>query len=298
MDVARTALRQGAVKVDLYCLESRDEMPSAKEELAEAEAEGIVIHNSYGPKVILRDGDKLNGITFRKCLSVRDAEGRFNPSFDDNDLIDAKASHILLAIGQSFDYGKLLDGTKVQLGRGNTILADPFTLQTTDPDIFAGGDVHRGARFAIEAIAEGKQAAISLHRYVQPGQLLDAGRNHREFKALDVENMELDGFDKAPRQIPQSRPIDVTSFKDNRGILTEEQIKKEAARCLSCGKAIVDPNMCVGCGQCVIKCQFDAAHLVKKSTIYAKDFDALLPRAVGHTIKRGIKIAAGALKKD
>ena len=298
MDVARTALRQGAAKIDLYCLESRDEMPSAKEELAEAEAEGIVIHNSYGPKVILRDGDKLNGITFRKCLSVRDAEGRFNPSFDDNDLIDAKASHILLAIGQSFDYGKLLEGTKVQLGRGNTILADPFTLQTTDPDIFAGGDVHRGARFAIEAIAEGKQAAISLHRYVQPGQLLDAGRNHREFKALDVENMELDGFDKAPRQIPQSRPIDVTSFKDNRGILTEEQIKKEAARCLSCGKAIVDPNMCVGCGQCVIKCQFDAAHLVKKSTIYAKDFDALLPRAVGHTIKRGIKIAAGALKKD
>ena len=298
MDVARTALRQGAKQVDLYCLESREEMPSAKEEIAEAEAEGIIIHNSYGPKAILRDGKKLEGILFRKCLSVRDAEGRFNPSFDENETIEAKAGDILLAIGQSFDYGKLLEGTQVELTRGNTILADPFTLQTTDPDIFAGGDVHRGARFAIEAIAEGKAAAISLHRYVQPGQLLDAGRNHRDFFALDIENMELDGFDKAPRQIPQSRPIDIKSFEDNRGIFTEEQIKKEAARCLSCGKAIVDPNLCVGCGQCVIKCQFDAAHLVKKTKIYASSFDSLLPKAIGHTIKRGIKIAATALKRD
>ena len=75
-------------------------------------------------------------------------------------------------------------------------------------------------------------------------------------------------------------------------------MKKEASRCLSCGKAVVDPNLCVGCGQCVFQCEFDAAHLVKKTNIYATKFETLLPKAMGHTIKRGLKIAANAFKKD
>ena len=298
MDVARTALRQGAAKVDLYCLEQRNEMPSSEDEIVEAEGEGIAIHNGWGPKEILAEGGKIKAVVFKKCTAVKDAEGRFNPQYDESALEEAECTAALMAIGQAFDYGKLFEGTKVELTKRNTVVADPFTLQTNEPDIFVGGDCFHGARFAIDAIANGKQAAISLHRYVQPGQLLDAGRNLRDFKQFDLDNIDFEGFDHAPRQIPAVGPVDVHSYEDNRGIFTEEQIKLEAARCLSCGRAVVDPNMCVGCGQCVIKCKFNAAHLVKKTNLYAKNFDSMLPLAGLHTVKRGIKIVAGALKKD
>ena len=300
MDVARTALRQGAEKVDMYCLESRSEMPASIEEIKEAEEEGIVIHNSWGPREIIREGGKLTAIRFRKCLAVKDSAGRFNPTFDEGECEIADADYALLAVGQGFDYGKLLEGTKVQLSKRGTVIADPFTLQTNDPDIFVGGDCFHGARFAIDAIANGKQAAISLHRYVQPGQLLDAGRDRRDYAQIDMDNLDREnlGFDNTPRQIPAVGPVDTKSYKDNRGILTEEQIKKEAGRCLKCGRAVVDLNLCVGCGQCVLQCKFDAAHLVKKTSIYATPFETLLPKAVGHTIKRGIKIAANALKRE
>jgi ferredoxin len=167
-----------------------------------------------------------------------------------------------------------------------------------EPDIFVGGDVFNGPNFAIRAIADGKQAAISLHRYVQPGQSLEAGRDRRIYNELDKSNVNFEGFDNASRAFPSTCEADLHSYKDNRGFLTEEQIRSEGARCLSCGKAVVDPNMCVGCGQCVLQCKFDAAHLIKKSNYYAKSFDALLPKAVTHTMKRGIKIAANALKRE
>lgn len=300
MDVARTALRQGANKVELYCLEKREEMPSSADEIKEAEEEGIRIHNGFGPKEILVEGKKLKGLLFKKCLSVKDKDGRFNPTYDENETELCECSAILLAVGQAFDYGKLFEGTLVTLSARGTVLADPKTLQTLDPDIFVGGDCYHGARFAIDAIATGKQAAISLHRHVQPGQLLEAGRNLRDFTQIDISNIDMDevGFDKTPRQIPATGPVDTKSYKDPRGIFTEEQIKKEAARCLSCGKAVVDPNICVGCGQCVIKCQFDAAHLVKKTNIYGKDFGSILPKAGVHTVKRAVKIAVGAFKRD
>ncbi|MBQ4254411.1 MAG: FAD-dependent oxidoreductase, partial [Bacilli bacterium] len=300
MDVARTALRQGAEVVDLYCLEQRNEMPSSEDEIKEAEEEGIRIHNGFGPKEILLEGKELKGLLFKKCLSVKDENGRFNPKYDENDTVKAEATAILLAIGQAFDYKKLFEGTEVTFSPRQTVLADPATLQTADPDIFVGGDCYHGARFAIDAIATGKIAAISLHRYVQPGQLLEAGRNHRDFRQLDIDNIDKEhlGFDNTPRQIPAVGPVDTKSYKDNRGIFTEEQIKKEASRCLSCGKAVVDPNLCVGCGQCVIKCQFDAAHLVKKTNIYGSDFGSILPKAAGHTVKRAVKIAVGAFKRD
>jgi len=298
MDVARTALRQGAKEVDLYCLESREEMPAAKDELAEAEEEGIHIHNGWGPKAIAGKDGKIASITFKKCLSVRDENGRFNPKYDDNDCVSADADYLLEAIGQAYRYGDLLKGTNVTLTKRGTIATDPKTYQTADPDIFAGGDVQSGPSFCINAIAAGKQAAVSLHRFVQPGQTLDAGRDPRDYKQFDLDNIVLDGFDTAKREIPAVGPVDTGSYKDPRGTLTPEQVRREASRCLSCGKAIVDPNICVGCGQCVIKCEFDAAHLVKKTSIYAQGFDKMMPKAIGHTIKRGIRIAAGAFKKD
>lgn len=300
MDVARTALRQGAEKVDLYCLEQRNEMPSSIDELQEAEEEGIIIHNGWGPQEFVLENGHLHALKFKKCVSVYNAEHRFSPVYDEKEIEVAEASFVLEAIGQSFDYGKLLEGTQVALSKRGTVIADPFTKQTNEPDIFVGGDILNGPSFCINAIADGKQAAVSLNRFVQPGQTLTAGRDHRNFldHELNKENVDLSGFDKTPREIPSVRPINVHSYEDNRGIFTPEQIKKEASRCLKCGAVMVDPNLCVGCGQCVLQCKFDAAHLVKKTSIYAKDFSAMLPKALGHTIKRGIKIAANALKKD
>lgn len=293
IDVARTALRQGADHVDLYCLEQREEMPSAKEEIKEAEEEGIVIHNGWGPKEIT-----ANDIQFKKCTHVKDESGRFNPAYDENTTCSSKADFILVAIGQSFDYGKLFEGSEVELSRRNTVIADRLTRQSSEPDIFVGGDVYNGPNFCIAAIADGKQAAISLHRFVQPGQSLDAGRDHRDYSQVDIDNVQLAGFDKAPRQIPAVGAVDTKSYKDNRGYFTEDQIKKEASRCLKCGRAVVDPNMCVGCGQCVIQCKFDAAHLVKKTAIYGKDFSSMMTQAIGHTLKRGVKIALNAVKPE
>ncbi|MFA6829579.1 MAG: FAD-dependent oxidoreductase, partial [Bacilli bacterium] len=300
IDVARTALRQGAEKVHLYCLESREEMPSSKDEIIEAEEEGIIIHNGFGPKEIVVTDGKLTAINFKKCVRVFDKDHRFNPEYDENTTELAPCNITLLAIGQSFDYGKIFEGTNVALTRRQTVIADPYTYQTNEPDIFVGGDILNGPSFAIVAIADGKQAAISLHRFVQPGQTLDAGREHRNFKdhLIDLDNIDFSGFDKAPRQIPAVGAVDTTSYKDNRGILTTEQLEKEADRCLKCGRAIVDQNLCVGCGQCAIQCKFDAAHLIKRTSIYAKGFESMLPQAAGHMVKRTIKIAAKAIHKD
>ncbi len=293
IDVARTALRQGAQQVDLYCLEQREEMPSAKEEIKEAEEEGIVIHNGWGPKEIT-----ATDVIFKKCTHVKDESGRFNPGYDENTTTNGKADFVLVAIGQAFNYGKLFEGSEVELSRRKTVIADRLTRQSTEPDIFVGGDIYNGPNFCIAAIADGKQAAISLHRYVQPGQSLDAGRDHRDYSQVDIDNVQLGGFDRAPRQIPAVGPVDTKSYKDNRGYFTEEQIKKEASRCLKCGRAVVDPNMCVGCGQCVLQCKFDAAHLVKKTAIYGKDFSSMMTQAIGHTLKRGVKIALNAVKPE
>ncbi len=299
MDVARAAIRQHADRVDLYCLEKRDEMPASKDEIAEAEEEGIFVHNGFGPKEAVEDEKgKLVGIKFKKCLSVFDDQHHFSPKYDEDSVVLADCSFALLAIGQSINYGHLLDGTKVEFNRNHTIKADELTYQTGEKDIFAGGDVYNGPSFAIKAIADGKQGAISLHRFVQPGQLLDAGRDRRLYKAIDQSNVDFSSFDKMPRQRPYTKPLDKLSYNDPRGNFTEDQIQKEVKRCLGCGCAVVDPNLCVGCGQCVIKCKFDAAHLVKKSSVYAHRYEDLVAHSAAYTVKRGIMIATNALKKD
>lgn len=306
MDVARAAIRQGAESVELYCLEQRDEMPSSADEIKEAEDEGVHIHNGWGPLSFDYDENHiLTGISFKKCTSVRDENHRFNPKYDESVLEHQDCVTVLKAIGQGYEYGHLFDGTKVTFTKRHTVEADPLTKQTLEEDIFVGGDVYNGPSFAINAIADGHAAAISLDRYVQPGQLLDAGRDRRDYHELDKKNVnfskieETPGFDNTPRSVPADRcKDDVHSYVDYRGFLTEDQIKKEGARCLSCGKAVVDPNMCVGCGQCVLQCEFDAAHLVKKTSIYAKEYSSLFPKAIGHTLKRGIKISLNALKRE
>ena len=261
-DVARTALRCGAEKVSLYCLEDYDSMPMGVEDRTECEEDGIEIHAGWGQTEILAENGKCSGIRFRKCLSVRNAEGRFAPTFDDNATEEVPCDMVLYCIGQKVDWKGLLTGTAVELNPNGTAKADPVTYQTAEPDIFVGGDVYTGQKFAIDAIAAGKQGAVSLHRWVQDATLT-IGRDKREFIELDKNNLLLEeaSYDNTPRQRIGYNETLRKTFKDGRVAFTEEQVKAETARCLGCGASIVDPNKCIGCGICTTRCAFDAIHL-------------------------------------
>lgn len=264
VDVARTALRAGASSVSMYCLETRETMPAAEDEIEEAAQEGIGICNSWGPKEILTENGRVTGVVFKKCVSVFDESGRFHPVYDGEQLLTVECEAVLVAIGQSARWGELLAGTKAEFNRNGTVKADPVTYQTAEPDIFVGGDVYTGPKFAIDAIAAGKEGCVSIHRFVHPGQSLTIGRNLRQFSELDKDNLQLDPetFDNAKRQVPgRKSPDGNNNFRDLRSTFTEEQVRAEAGRCLGCGATVVDPNKCIGCGVCTTKCEFDAIHL-------------------------------------
>lgn len=302
VDVARTASRVGAESVAMFCLESRDIMPAADDEVKEAEEEGIVINNSWGPKEILVEGGKVKGVVFKKCIKVFDADHRFNPQYDEDDLMTVECEHVLLSVGQSVQWGELLAGTKVEFNRNETAKADALTYQTAEPDIFVGGDVYTGPKFAIDAIAAGKEAAISLHRYVQPGQTLTLGRDRRNYRALDksIAMVPIETFDSDKRQIPGYNAAKAKTFGDTRVTFTEEQVKKETARCLGCGATKVDAYMCVGCGLCTTKCEFDAIKLEKRTDmkqVQAGSFETMPIRVAEHVVKKAGKIVKKAVNK-
>ncbi len=293
IDVARTATRVGTTKVDMFCLETRKEMPALEEEIEEAMAENIVINNSWGPKRILIENGRVTGVEFKKCISVFDENKRFCPKFDENNTKIAEANNVLLSVGQAIDWGYLIEDSKIELNPNKTIKANAITHQTGEPDVFTGGDVLTGPKFAIDAIAAGKEGAISIHRYVQNGQSLTIGRLNRDYRSFDKENLVLDGYDNLPRQkVGQgdtSKPH--PSFNDLRGTFTEEQVKMETARCLGCGATVVDEFMCVGCGACTTKCKFNAIKLVRKYDVANPEFDDMKSTIVKYALKRKVRIA-------
>ena len=296
IDCARTAKRFKANKVSVFSLEDRNHMPATNQEILETLDEGIEINNGYGPKEIIKDENGcVKQIVFKKCLSVNDpVTHKFNPVYDENDTVTIDATHIIFAIGQTINWGNLLEGTKVTFQHGNYPVADKLTYQTNEPDIFVGGDVYTGPKFAIDAIEAGKCAAESLHRFVQPGTSLTIGRNRRDFIELNKNDLVIDGYDNQGRNEPgMDETIDYrNSFKDAHKTFTKEQAMSEANRCLCCGASIVDENKCIGCGVCTTKCEFDAIHLVRdhpemSTMVKSEDkFKKILPYA----IKRGLKI--------
>ncbi len=293
IDVARCAVRCGGERVSMYCLESRAQMPALDEEIAAAEAEDISIHNGWGPGRILTQGGKVTGVAFKRCVSVFDESGRFSPQYDENDTVVVEADWVVLSVGQAIDWGNLLEGSAAVLNRNNTIQADDWTYQTAQSDVFAGGDAVTGPKFAIDAIAAGKQAAISIHRFVQPGQDLRFGRSRREFIELDKSAAVLEGYDNTPRQRPE-HPVEENvkhSFRDTRSAFTEEQMKKESERCLGCGATVVDEYMCVGCGMCATKCKFDAIELERVYDGAGVEFLSIKKAILPHVVKRKVKIA-------
>ena len=297
IDVARTAERIGASQIDMYCLENRQEMPALEEEIEEASSEGIIINNSWGPKRIVHENGCVVGVEFKKCISVFDENRRFSPKFDENDTKIVKANNVLISVGQGIDWGGLLKDSKIELNPNKTVKADPITFQTGESDVFAGGDALTGPKFAIDAIALGKQGAISIHRYVH-GDSLTLGRE-REYHALDKENLKMEGYDRLPRQralhVEGSKSKE--TFSDLRVTFTEEQIKKETERCLGCGATFVDEYQCVGCGVCTTKCKFDAISLIRKYDSAGVDFKDMKPAVIKHVIKRQGRIAMKNVKK-
>ena len=302
IDVARTAHRCGADSVTMFCLEPREKMPASEEEIAEAMEEGVSLNCGWGPKEILTENGKVTGIVFKRCVSVWDESGRFSPTYDEADTKTVPCDRVFLSIGQSIQWGSLLEGTKVELGRGNGAKADSLTYQTAEPDIFVGGDVYTGPKFAIDAIAAGREGAISIHRFVRPHSSLTIGRNRRDFVALDKENIRVESYDNSSRQIPgKDASIDhKNSFRDARLPFTEEQVKAETARCLGCGASVVDPNKCIGCGVCTTKCAFNAIRLHREhpecSTMVVSE--KKIPIILGNGAKQALKIKLGLAKKE
>ncbi len=301
IDVARTAGRCGAESVSMFCLEPRDKMPASDEEVAEAEEENVSVNCGWGPKEILTENGKVTGIVFMRCVSVWGAEGRFAPTYDENDTQTVPCENVFLSIGQSILWGDLLAGSKVALGKGSGAVADSLTYQTAEPDIFVGGDVYTGPKFAIDAIAAGREGAISIHRFVQPHSSLTIGRNRRDFIHLDKDNIKVEQYDNSSRQIPGTdASIDrKKSFRDSKLPFTEEQVKKETARCLGCGASVVDPNKCIGCGVCTVQCKFDAIKLHRERPECSKmvTSEEKLKYILGNGAKQALKIKFSKKKK-
>ena len=293
IDAARISSRCTDAKISMFCLEAREKMPASNEEIEEALEEGIELNCGWGPKEVLEENGHVSGVVFKKCTRVLDAQGRFSPEYDENDTVTIPCHHVIFSVGQAIDWGHMLDNLHVELRPNGGALANKLTYQTSEPDIFVGGDVYTGPKFAIDAIAAGREGAISLHRYVHEHCTLTIGRNRRDFIELDKENIKVETYDSSSRQIPPKADVkeQAKTFRDLSQSLTEEQVKKETFRCLSCGASVVDPNKCIGCGVCTTKCIFDAIHLHREipgASIMRASEDKLkyiLPNMVKQSIK-------------
>lgn len=293
IDAARISSRCVDAKISMFCLEQREDMPASKEEIAEALEEGIELNCGWGPKEVLEEDGKVAGVVFKKCIRVLDEQGRFSPEYDEEQTVTIPCKHVIFSVGQAIEWGDMLDNLDLKRRPNGGALADKLTYQTSEPDIFVGGDVYTGPRFAIDAIAAGREGAISLHRYVHENCTLTIGRNRRDFVELDKNNISVDSYDTSKRQIPAKadEKAQAATFRDLSHSLTEEQVKAETSRCLSCGASVVDPNKCIGCGVCTTKCVFDAIHLHREipgASVMRASEDKLkyiLPNMVKQSIK-------------
>ncbi len=256
IDAARSARRLGAASVRMVCLESREEMPAHAFEVEEALAEGVVLQTSWGVKE-LHGAPAVTGLRLKRCTAVFDAEGRFSPAYDESELDDLACDAVITAIGMRPDTETFAG--PVELNRNRTIQADPETLQTATPFVFACGDVVSGPSMITTAVGQGRRAAHMLDRWLQ-------GR-------------ELDGFDEPlpvvaredvlARQRSHSRREPLASsvalagepadFAELEPPLTEDEARTAAGRCLDCG-------VCSECHECVAACPADAIDLEMRRT--------------------------------
>jgi NADPH-dependent glutamate synthase beta subunit-like oxidoreductase/NAD-dependent dihydropyrimidine dehydrogenase PreA subunit len=263
LDVAREAIRKGVPEVHMYCLESLDEIPAAREEIEEAEKEGIRLHTRYGPKRVIGQDGKVSAMELIKCGRVFDENRRFNPQFIEGSEERVDCDTVVLAIGQSADLSWIRQEDSLKLTARGTVQTDPQTLATSRPDIFAGGDLAFGPRIIITAVAEGQRAARSIAKYLT-GRLPEPARKVR-VTAYPTETYRMPpDYEKWPRRLPPTLPIDRRI-----GIAEVEQpypqpdAVTQGLRCLKCHVSpIFDGDKCILCGGCADVCPENCLRLV------------------------------------
>ena len=255
IDVALTAKRKGAKNVTLVCLEARDEMPAWEHEIQEALESDIQIVNSFGPKAFfINKSNKVSGIEFKTCTTVFDEQGRFNPSYDDNACQPIFGDTVIISIGQSTDTAYIKE-QGISLTRVGGLEADPVTLQTPIDWVFAGGDAFYGPKSVVEAVACGKEAAESIHRFINNIDLAENREKIWDFEKPDV-SLELVKKRTPVRCLdPEAREC---NFLEVSYGYDENEAKIEADRCLKCG-------ICSECYQCVKVCLAEAIDHTQES---------------------------------
>ena len=300
IDVARTAVRLGAKRVTVLYRRTEEDMPADPEEVAEARSEGVKFKFLVSPAELEGEDGAVKSVRLQLMRSAEpDASGRRKSVPDEGKFETIKAETVISAIGQSVDWGGLLEGSSIETGRGGVALADTTTFQTAQSDVFVGGDVMTGPKFVIDAIAAGKEGAISIHRFVQPGQSLTIGRMKKDYAEFEKSEAMLSGYDRAPRQKTKHVPGKESreTFRDLRGTFTEKQVLKETERCLGCGATVVDQAACVGCGVCTTKCKFDAIRLVRVTDNPGEVYEKLMLESGKNVARRVKEIAVKKIRR-
>jgi thioredoxin reductase/NAD-dependent dihydropyrimidine dehydrogenase PreA subunit len=278
LDAARLALRTGAEEVTVVSLESRSEMPAWQSEVHEAEVEGITLENGWGPREILGEGRSVTGLKVRRCVSVFDEDGRFNPAFSDEEKI-ISCDNVVLAIGQQADLSFLRKEDSIEVTPRGTLKIDD-DLMTTAPGVFAGGDVAFGPRILVEAVANGHRAARSMHVYLSGKTKKTILSRFRLFKDWEMPR----GYLQIPRQImpvlPTNRRIGIAEVELG---FHEAQGRAEGLRCLKCQvNTIFDGSKCILCNGCVDICPEHCFRLVDLTQIRGDArYEALIEKRYG-----------------
>lgn len=261
VDSARVAVRLGVLDVQIVCLESREEMPAFRRELEGALEEGITLDCTWGPERVLTENGRVVGVEFKRCLSVWSPQGKFQPTYDPHRRLTLRADSVIVAVGQSPDLGFLADGRAKQLLRGNMIRINPATLETRLEGVFASGDMVTGPSSVVDAMASGRRAAVNIDLYVR-GQDLILHRIIRQKKLLD-EEADLTRARRYPRAFMPR--LEIAKRKKSFDTIdlgfSDDTAKKEADRCLRCGKAIEYYKECWYCLPCEIECPTEALTL-------------------------------------
>lgn len=273
MDAARSAIRSGSTDVRMISLEALNELPvvrtaQGQEEFHEAHKEGVTFHPSRSARRFIGENGRLKKVELRGVTRVFDDEGRFNPEFDDSITEVLEADSVVLAIGQQADLSFLKPEDNVELTPAGTIKVDPKTLATSSPGLFAGGDVAFGPRNLIEAVANGKQAALSVDDYLRgPGSTTHFKLRVEKIPTYSYRMAE--DYEKCEREAPPTVSLDRrTGISEVESGYDEEEARLQAERCLACHiQTIYDPQKCVLCNRCVDVCPESCLKLVSLDTL-------------------------------
>ena len=299
IDVARNACRLGSEHVEMFCLESEAQMPASEEERREAVEDGAHISCGWGsPRRFTWTRPVVCAVSPSSAARVSlTTRAGLRPSTTRTICAASMPTAWSCRLASPLCGATCWLAPRWSSAAARVLLPTPETYQTAEPDIFVGGDVYTGPSFAIDAIAAGHEAAVSIHRFVQPGSTLTIGRNQRHYTALDRDDVVIESYDNASREVAHvdREREKAAPFSEYVETFTEEQVRAETARCLGCGASIVDPNKCIGCGLCTTKCAFDAIRLDRDrpecSTMVK--YEQKLPSLGKYALKRAIKIKFG-----